>query len=205
MEQLTISLHHTSKYTCNQRLRRIFLARPIIGRLSRIRLCSMRTSTCPEFCRSAIAIDIRSKHDGNSLEWYEWIGQFRSAVDSQSTLLDDVKLTYLKTLVTGKAKLAIADVAYSGRMYRDALRVLEQKLGQPQTVVSAHLEKLNSVPPVKMHNSESINNFSCVILSLVGVFKSLSYEKDLKKPPSSIKLYVNRSRTRKSHGRKSHG
>ena len=51
----------------------------------------------------------------------EWYGQFKSAIDSQ-LLTDDVKLTYIKTLVTGKAKIAIAEFAYFGLMEKDALR-----------------------------------------------------------------------------------
>ena len=107
--------------------------------------------------------------------------EFKSAIDSQS-ITDDVKLTYLKTLVTGKAKAktAIAEFAYCGAMYKDALRTLERKFGQPQAVVSAHLDKLNSFPPLKMHNSDNIINYSGCISSLVGVFKSLSYDSDLK-------------------------
>ena len=46
--------------------------------------------------------------------------------------------------------------------------------------MSVHLEKFNSIPLVKIHNSESILIFACVISSLVGVFRSLSYEDDLK-------------------------
>ena len=114
-----------------------------------------------------------------SLQWHEWYGQFKSAIDSQS-FTDDVKLTYLKTLVTGKAKTAIAEFAYCGAMYKDALRTLEHKFGQPQAVVSAHLDKLNSFPPLKMHNSDNIINYSGCISSLFGVFKSLSYDSDLK-------------------------
>ena len=120
-----------------------------------------------------------SQYSGDHLQWHEWYGQFKSAIDSQS-LTDDVKLTYLKTLVTGKAKTAIAEFAYCGAMYKDALRTLERKFGQPQAVVSAHLDKLNSFPPLKMHNSDNIINYSGCISSLVGVFKSLSYDSDLK-------------------------
>ena len=65
-------------------------------------------------------------------------------------------------------------------MYKDALKTLERKFGQPQAVVSAHLDKLNSFPPLKMHNSDNIINYSGCISSLVGVFKSLSYDSDLK-------------------------
>ena len=51
-----------------------------------------------------------SQYNGHPLHWYEWFGQFLSAVDS-ARLSDDVKLTYLKTLVTGKNKNATAGFA----------------------------------------------------------------------------------------------
>ena len=41
-----------------------------------------------------------AEFNGDPLNWHEWYGQFKSAIDSQS-LTDDVELTYLKTLVTG--------------------------------------------------------------------------------------------------------
>ena len=65
-------------------------------------------------------------------------------------------------------------------MYKDALKTLERKFGQSQAVVSAHLEKLSSFPPIKMHNSDNIINYSATISSLVGVFNSLSYDAHLK-------------------------
>ena len=99
-----------------------------------------------------------SQYSGDTLQWHEWFGQFKSAIDS-APLSDDVKLTYLKTLVAGKAKVAIAEFAYCGAMYKDALKTLERKFGQPQAVVTAYLDKLANVPPVKMHNSESFNEW----------------------------------------------
>ena len=98
-----------------------------------------------------------AQYNGDPLQWHEWYGQFKSAIDSQS-LNDDVKSTYLKTLVTGKAKIAITEFAYCGLMYKDALRTLERKFGQPQAVVSTHLDKLSNFPPLKMHNSDNIIN-----------------------------------------------
>ena len=62
-----------------------------------------------------------AQYNGDPLQWHEWYGQFKSAIDSQS-LTDDVKLTYLKTLVTFKAKIAITEFAYCGLMYKVALR-----------------------------------------------------------------------------------
>ena len=65
-------------------------------------------------------------------------------------------------------------------MYKDALRTLERKFGQPQAVVSAHLDKLSSFPTLKINNSDNIINCSGCSSSLVEVFKSLSYDSDLK-------------------------
>ena len=119
-----------------------------------------------------------SQFDGDPMNWPEWFGQYKSAIDS-AKLTDDVKLTYLKTLVTGKAKSTIASYGYSGALYKDALKALERKFGQPHTIVSAYQDKLNTFPPVKMHNSEHIINFSTTISSMVGVFKSLGFDADL--------------------------
>ena len=120
-----------------------------------------------------------AKFNGDPLQWHEWYSQCKCVIDSPS-LIDDVKVTYLKTLVTGKAKIAIAEFAYCGLMYRDALRTIELTFGQTQVVVSAHLDNLSNFPPLKMHNCGKIINYSAAISSLVGVFKSLSYDADLK-------------------------
>ena len=106
-------------------------------------------------------------------------GQIKSAIDLQ-LLTDDVKLTYLKTLVTGKAKIAIAEFAYCGLMYKGALRSLERKFDQPQVVVITHLNELSNFPPLKIHKSDNNINYSAAISSLVGVFKSLLYDSDSK-------------------------
>ena len=119
---------------------------------------------------------------GNLLNWHEWFGQLRSTVDS-AVLTDDTKLTYLKTLVTGRAKTAISELSVeltNGVMYKDALATLQRKFGQPHAIAGAHLDKLNTFPPLKMHNSENVFSFSSAIFGLVAVFKLLSFNDDLK-------------------------
>ena len=161
LQQLRLS--HNQR--CNRHSPTSFTAQDVIQLLS-----SKQKDHLPEWKLA--------QSNGDPLHWHEWFGQFKSAIDS-APLTDDVKLTYLKTLVTGKAKIAIAEFAYCGTMYKDALKTLERKFGQPQAVVSAYLDKLSQFPPVKMHNSDSIISYSATISSLVGVFRSLSYEHDL--------------------------
>ena len=89
--------------------------------------------------------------------------------------MEDVKLTHLQTLVTGKARTVIAEFADCSTMYRDALKTLELKCGRPQAVASAFLDKLNSFPPDKMHNSDQIINFSGTTSNVFGMVRSLNY------------------------------
>ena len=65
-------------------------------------------------------------------------------------------------------------------MYKDALATWQRKFGQPHAIVGAHLAKLNIFPLLKMHNSENVISFSSAIPGLVAVFKSLSFNDDLK-------------------------
>ena len=57
---------------------------------------------------------------------------------------------------------------------------MPRKFGQPHAIVGAHLDKLNTFPPLKIHNSENFISFSSAISGLVAVFKSLSINDDLK-------------------------
>ena len=47
-----------------------------------------------------------AQYDGDPIQWHEWCGQFKSAIDS-APLTDDVKLTYLQTLVTKQKLLSL--------------------------------------------------------------------------------------------------
>ncbi|XP_063724294.1 uncharacterized protein LOC134851949 [Symsagittifera roscoffensis] len=63
-----------------------------------------------------------------------------------------VRSKWFENLVTGKAKLAIAGFLYSGRKYKDALKIKERKMGEPENVITANLEGFQ----VSL-NSECIN------------------------------------------------
>ena len=69
-------------------------------------------------------------------------------------------------------------------MYKDALLTLQRKFGQQHAIVGAHLDKLKTFLPLKMHNSENVISFSSAKSDLVAVFKSLSFKYDL----NSVKL-----------------
>ena len=82
-------------------------------------------------------------------------------------------------LVTGNAKTAIAEFAYCGTMYQEALKTIERKFVQPHAVASSHLDKLSGFPLLKMHNSENVIAFSATTSALSGFFRSFKNEHDL--------------------------
>ena len=118
-----------------------------------------------------------SQYNGDPVRWLEWFGQFENAKNS-ANISDDFKLTYLKTLVTGKGKTAVAEFAYYVTMYENALLTPEWTCGQPHAMVSFHLDKLSHFRKLKMHNSENIISYPTNILTLFGVFRSLYYFQD---------------------------
>ena len=81
-----------------------------------------------------------TRHVECSLLAWESFGHFISPAVS-AILGDKEKLTYLKTLVVGKTKSAIAEYSYSGVLYRNALATLQKNFQQPHAVVGAHLDK----------------------------------------------------------------
>ena len=114
----------------------------------------------------------------------------------QPFLVEDGMVTYLKTLVTGEAKSAIAELAYSRRTYKGSLKTIERKFGQPQNVITAQLDHFSSFAQLRLCNSKNIISFLLIVPSLVVVFESLEFEEDLK----SISL-LNQSKNITNHER----
>ena len=84
-------------------------------------------------------------YNGDPLDWPEWSSKFLSTVD-RSTVLNDEKMTHLKTLLSGPAKIALAGMVYSGFMYDTAWKTLERKFGQPHLIIGSQLTKIQNHP-----------------------------------------------------------
>ena len=69
-------------------------------------------------------------------------------------------------------------------MFKDALKTLERKLGQPQAVVSAHLDKRSSSPPLKMYNSDNIITILQQFQALLGFLNHFHMTQTLRAPHS---------------------
>ena len=116
--------------------------------------------------------------DGDPLRWPRWSGQFLSTIDSADISVEE-KLAYLQQLCIGKASHVVEPLVHSGASYYDVFARLRRRFGQPHVVVSAHLERLNQFPPLRMHNSEQLIEYALAVSSFMHVLQSQNYYEDL--------------------------
>ena len=95
------------------------------------------------YIRSSLPKLKLAKFSGDPMEWPEWSQLFQATVHA-ANMDDSVKMNHLKTLVTGKAKEAIAGLGYTAEMYNVAWNVLVRNFGKPQMVVNAQLKRIYS-------------------------------------------------------------
>ena len=75
------------------------------------------------YIRSSLPKLKLAEFSGDPLEWPEWSQLFQATVHA-ANIDDSVKMNHLKTMVTGKAKEAIAGLGYTAEMYNVAWNVL---------------------------------------------------------------------------------
>ena len=121
---------------------------------------------------------------GDPLEWPEWSQLFQATVHA-ANVDDSVKMNHLKTMVTGKAKEAIAGFGYTAEMYNVAWNVLVRNFGKPQMVVNAQLKRIYSFPAMKPYDGAVLIKFARIVSSCVSVLTQFNYVGDPKLRRSS--------------------
>ena len=130
------------------------------------------------FIRSSLPKLKLAEFSGDPLEWSEWSQLFQATVHA-ANIDDSVKMNHLKTMVTGKAKEAIAGLGYTAEMYNVAWNVLVRNFGKPQMVVNAQLKRIYSFPPMKPYDGAALIKFARIVSSCVNVLTQFNYVGDL--------------------------
>ena len=130
------------------------------------------------FIRSCLPKLKLAEFSGDPLEWPEWSQLFQATVHA-ANMDDSVKMNHLKTMVTGKAKEAIAGLGYTAEMYNVAWNVLVRNFGKPQMVVNAQLKRIYSFPPMKHYDGAALIKFARIVSSCVNVLTQFNYVGDL--------------------------
>ena len=130
------------------------------------------------FIRSSLSKLKLEEFSGDPLEWPEWSQLFQATVHA-ANIDDRVKMNHLKTMVTGKAKEAIAGLGYTAEIYNVAWNVLVRNFGKPQMIVNSQLKRIYSFPPMKPYDEAALIKFAKIVSSCVNVLAHFNYVGDL--------------------------
>ena len=82
------------------------------------------------------------KYNGDPLLYHTFWDSFESAVHKNESLDDISKFNYLKGLLEGKASLAVQGLTLTSDNYMEAVNLLEKRFGDPQVIITAHMDAL---------------------------------------------------------------
>ena len=146
--------------------------------------------------------------NGDPLKWTTFIERFTSAVDSQDSLTTIEKFTYLKGQLEGTATDCIQGFSLTSKNYEQAKKLLEERFGNPQVIVSAHmnvflkLPKLNNDSVLRLssfYNTIESNIRSLLIMGLnPSYYGLLLIPVILERLPDSVKLLITRKLGKKN-------
>ena len=115
-----------------------------------------------------------STFKGNVLEWQGFWDQFKVAIHQNEGLSDIDKFKYLKRYLAGQALACISGLSLSSANYTQAIKLLEERFGNPQVLVSAHMESLLKLGKVNnMDNVKGLRKLYTDVENCVRNLRSL--------------------------------
>ena len=88
------------------------------------------------------------RFNGRPTDWQAFIDCFDSVIHSNPKLNNIDKMNYLKSLVEGPAASAIKGLPLTSANYKMARDILEQRYGNKQLIISAHMDNLLKLPVI---------------------------------------------------------
>ena len=85
---------------------------------------------------------------GNTTEWISFWETFAAAIDSDDTIEDVMKFSYLKSYLEGAAADAIAGLRVTNSACKEAVETLKNRFGDRQAIFSSHIDKLIDLEPI---------------------------------------------------------
>ena len=71
------------------------------------------------------------------------------AIHGNETIAEIDKFTYLKSFLSNSALSAICALSLNSTNYKEAIDILQQRYGNPQVLISAHMTKFAQLPKIK--------------------------------------------------------
>ena len=94
---------------------------------------------------------------GNPLEWQSFYDQFNISIHQNRTLSDIDRFNYMRRYLAGPALTTISGLTLNSENSKEELDILIDRYGNPQVLISAHMETLVKTNKVKnMENLEAL-------------------------------------------------
>ena len=140
---------------------------------------------------------------GNTTEWISFWETFAAAIDSDDTIEDVMKFSYLKSYLEGAAADAIAGLQVTNSAYKEAVETLKNRFGDRQAIVSSHIDKLIDLEPIAtMQDTRKLRVMYDTVEANVRSLKTMGVSADcyeqvltpmiLKKVPNELRLTITR-------------
>ena len=107
---------------------------------------------------------------GDPLNWQSFWDCFDSAVNSNPTLSNVQKLSYLRAQLQGDASRVVAGFPLTNTSYTQSIALLRDRFGQPYKIVNAHLQALLHLP----NPSNTLTSLQMFHNSVEGHIRSLT-------------------------------
>ena len=141
---------------------------------------------------------------GNTTEWISFWETFAAAIDSDDTIEDVMKFSYLKSYLEGAAADAIAGLQVTNSAYKEAVETLKNRFGDRQAIVSSHIDKMIDLEPVAtMQDTRKLRVMYYTVEANVRSLKTMGVSADcyeqvltpmiLKKVPNELRLTITRN------------
>ena len=141
---------------------------------------------------------------GNPIEFQSFWDSFDASVNSNETLEEITKFTYLKSFLKGQSLSAIQGLSLTSENYKEAVKILSDRYGNKQLLITSHMDKLMNIKPVaSTRDLTKIREVYDLIEVHVRNLSSLEIETSqygpvlvsivMSKLPNEIKLHISRS------------
>ncbi|XP_041484991.1 uncharacterized protein LOC121431537 isoform X2 [Lytechinus variegatus] len=126
---------------------------------------------------------------GDPLQYTLWKNAFDCTVDSKP-IGEQYKLNYLNAYVSGRAKEIVEHHLLIGgsNAYQEALKQLEDRFGDPNTISVSYTKKLTSWPKISSHDASGLRDFADFLQKVVAAKRRVRNLGILDYPQENVKL-----------------
>lgn len=145
------------------------------------------------------------RFNGEVTKWSTFWDSFNSAIHTNTDIANIDKFNYLKSLIEGPAARAIQGLTLTNDNYEAAVKILKERFGKRQQIVSAHMDELLKIPNCSNDKSHSLRLVYDKIsvhtrgLATLGIpadqYGSLLIPVIMSKLPNEIRLQIARKST----------